>query len=84
MNNKSKKQDTAIALSFSKGLDASPKVSALGNNNNVALMKKIARRYNIPIKSSDDLLALLSETNQGDVIPESAYREIAKLFLKLK
>jgi len=71
----------AVALHYESGMSA-PIVSAKGEKELVAQMRKIARRYGIAEVRSSELAAQLAKLAEHDLIPKSLYGEVAKLFAK--
>jgi flagellar biosynthesis protein len=80
-NNKKVLQDLSIALGYEEE-DLAPFVSAIGANKLSFEMEKVARRYGVPIKSDDRLIAKLKNLEVDQQIPDESFLEVAQLFVE--
>lgn len=74
------KRRKAAALSYDRSKDATPKITALGDN---LLADKIidkAKENDIPIMEDASLVELLSELHINESIPEELYQAVAEVF----
>ena len=81
---KNKKREMAIAINYAKEVDNAPTVSAQGEHRRATEMKKIARRYGIPLVREPKLTKKLFSVPAGNEIPASLYQDIAKLLVRLE
>lgn len=80
-NSLTEKIELAVALDYSQETYA-PVVSAKGKREMVAQMKKIARRYGVPLARSSQLAEQLDKVEEQQQIPKYLYREVASLFAR--
>jgi flagellar biosynthetic protein FlhB len=77
-------QHIAIALKFTPHKMLAPKVLAMGEDNNAAIIRKIARSYNVPIMRNVSLARRLYKNSAiNGYIPESCYSDVAQIFRHL-
>jgi flagellar biosynthesis protein FlhB len=61
-----------------------PKIVAMGEDNNAAIIRKIARSHNLPIIRHVSLARRLYKNSVVDgYIPESCYTDVATIFRSL-
>ncbi len=82
--NKKNNTNTAVSLSYDPLDMNAPTVSAIGSGKLAEEMKKIAFKYNVPIKKSSNLANKLSKIQVSEEIPASLYDEVAKVILSTK
>ena len=82
MNDRSK--NTAVSLSYRPEDMNAPTISAIGNGKLAEEMKKVAFKYNVPVKKSSNLATKLSKIRVSEEIPASLYDEVAKVILSTK
>lgn len=70
----------AVALSFDGESDKAPKVIAKGKGFIADELIKIASDHNIPIQEDANLVALLSQLEMNESIPEELYEVVAEIF----
>lgn len=71
----------AVAVQFTPQKMPAPKVLAMGEDNNAAIIRKIARTHNVPIIRNVKLARNLYKGSVIDgYIPESCYADVAKIF----
>jgi flagellar biosynthetic protein FlhB len=71
----------AVALSFVPNKMLAPKILSMGEDNNAAIIRKIARTHNVPIIRNIKLARKLYKGSVIDgYIPESCYAEVASIF----
>lgn len=71
---------TAAALSYEKLKDSSPKMTALGKGTIAEEIIQKAASNDIPVLEDPSLVALLSELNINETIPEELYQAVAEVF----
>lgn len=79
-NHQSEKHKKAVALSYIKGQDQAPYVSAKGEG---AIAEKIiekAKAFNIPVQEDPGLVSMLSRLDLNEMIPPELYGAIAEIF----
>lgn len=77
---KTKERQIAVALQYQRGASSAPVVSATGKENIARLMKRVARRYGVPIRHHSTLATELSTIRCEDPIPSDLYQDVALLF----
>jgi len=70
----------AAALSYEKGKQTAPKVTAKGEGSVAQNIIKIAELHDIPIKKDEDLIELLSKVELDQEIPAEMYKAVAEVF----
>ncbi|MFD2229952.1 EscU/YscU/HrcU family type III secretion system export apparatus switch protein [Alkalimarinus sediminis] len=75
--NKHEELTTAVALKYD-GKDA-PTITATGEGSVAEEIIRIAKEANIPLYENADLVALLSQLELGENIPEVLYKVIAEI-----
>lgn len=73
----------AVAVGYNEQDQRAPEILTKGYNSDVSKMKKLARRYGIPIKSSSMLTKKLSELEVSSEVPRELYKDVAKVFCEL-
>jgi flagellar biosynthesis protein len=76
---RSEVREQAVALRYRKQEESAPKVVAKGKGHVAQAIKEQARRYGIPIRRDDDLVALLAEVEIDREIPAELYAAVAEL-----
>lgn len=75
-----KQRKTAAALSYDKLTERSPKMTALGKGTIAEEIIQKANKYDVPVLEDASLVALLSELNINETIPEELYKIVAEVF----
>ena len=71
----------AIALKYVPKTMLAPKILAMGEDNNAATIRKIARSHNVPIVRNVPLARRIYKSSVIDgFIPESSYDDVARIF----
>ncbi|GAB2563652.1 EscU/YscU/HrcU family type III secretion system export apparatus switch protein [Gracilibacillus alcaliphilus] len=70
----------AAALQYDVTREQSPKVTAAGKGYVAEEIIERAKANHIPIQSDPSLVALLSELNINEEIPEELYQAVAEVF----
>ncbi|MDL4840047.1 EscU/YscU/HrcU family type III secretion system export apparatus switch protein [Aquibacillus rhizosphaerae] len=70
----------AAALSYEGKKDIAPKVTASGKGYVAENIINKAKENNVPIQEDSSLVALLSELNINESIPEELYLAVAEVF----
>ncbi|UOQ85560.1 EscU/YscU/HrcU family type III secretion system export apparatus switch protein [Gracilibacillus salinarum] len=70
----------AAALQYDSNSDQAPKLTASGKGYVAEEIIERARANNIPVQSDPSLVALLSELNINEQIPEELYHVVAEVF----
>lgn len=73
------KEEKAIALKYEDGFKA-PIISAKGNGFKAKKILEIAKQENIPIKEDISVINLLENSEEGNFVPEAAYKALAIIF----
>ena len=76
---KEREGDKALALSYKRGVDSAPKITAKGRGALADKILAIARENNIPIKQDKTLLDALYRLEINEEIPEELYRVVAEV-----
>lgn len=76
-----KRNAVAVALNYTAGMNA-PVVTAKGEQELVAQMRKIARRYGIAQVNAPGLAQKLSKLKEQQQIPLELYRDVAEVFAR--
>ncbi len=76
---KEDRTDKAVALSYKRGQDAAPKITAKGRGSIAEKILSIAKENNIPIKQDKALLNALYRLEINEEIPEELYRVVAEV-----
>ena len=72
----------AVSLNYDHQTDSAPKVGLQASGKElVSELKRIARRYEIPIASDEALCRSLKDIEENQEVPPETYERIAKLFL---
>jgi len=74
-----KDRDKAIALSYKRGKDTAPKLSAKGAGKLAEKILAIARAHNIPIHKDKALVDALYRLDINTEIPEELYQVVAEV-----
>ncbi len=74
------KRKEAIALGYDEARDAAPTVKAKGKGDVAENILRKAEEHNIPVQEDATLIALLSELNINEQIPEELYHVVAEVF----
>lgn len=74
------RQKRAAALRYDGRKDSSPKVTANGKGYIAENIINKAKKNNVPIQQDPTLVALLSELNINENIPEDLYLAVAEVF----
>ena len=75
------KKDLAVALSYDRETTRAPKIVGTGERKLAGEMKKIARRYGIPIRTNPHLVKQLSALEMDMEVPEDLFDELAQAWL---
>lgn len=70
----------AVALSYQKEIDEAPRLSAKGSGETAEKIINIAKQHEIPIQEDPSLVALLSQLELNQKIPEELYEVVAEVF----
>lgn len=70
----------AVALRYDKDKASAPIVSAKGKGYIAEEILKRAKKADIPIQEDKSLVALLSELNINEQIPDELYHAVAEVF----
>jgi flagellar biosynthesis protein FlhB len=70
-----------VALTYSHGKMAAPKVVAKGSDDLVEKMKTVARRHGVTIVENRRLARALYEVNIEATVPEAHYAEVARILV---
>lgn len=73
------KEEKAVALKYEVGFEA-PIISAKGNGFKAKKILEIAKKENIPIKEDVSVINLLENSEEGNFVPEAAYKVLAIIF----
>lgn len=73
--------DKSVAVSLEYDGTSAPKVSAKGYGHIANEIIKIAKGHDIPITSDENLVALLSQVELDDEIPESLYEAVVQVLI---
>jgi flagellar biosynthesis protein FlhB len=77
-------QHIAVAVKFTPSEMLAPKILAMGEDNNAAIIRKIARAHRLPIIRNIPLARKLYKNSVVDgYIPESCYTDVAIIFRSL-
>lgn len=75
----------AVALSYKKMEDEAPKVTAKGEDQTAFYIRRVATENNIPIVENKPVArGLYTETQIGDIIPETYYKAISLIYSHLE
>ena len=75
-----KREDIAVALGYNKHRDSAPSVVAVGRRLGACEVRKVARRYGIPVHYDDCLADKLSGCIAEEEIPAEVYDDVARVF----
>lgn len=78
---KDKRNEVAVALNYASGMQA-PVVTAKGEQELVAQMRKLARRYGIAEVHSSELAHKLAQLKEQQQIPLELYSDVAEVFAR--
>ncbi|WP_186577486.1 EscU/YscU/HrcU family type III secretion system export apparatus switch protein [Aquibacillus kalidii] len=70
----------AAALKYDSKIDGAPRISAMGKGYVAENILQKAKENNVPIQEDPSLVALLSELNINESIPEELYHAVAEVF----
>ncbi|WP_243386839.1 EscU/YscU/HrcU family type III secretion system export apparatus switch protein [Bacillus kexueae] len=73
-------KEKAIALKYNELQDDAPKVVAKGEGDIAKQIIERAEEYGVPVQKDESLIALLSEVDINERIPEELYGVVAELF----
>ncbi len=73
------KLQKAAALRYPQGADA-PYISCTGKGKAAETILKIAEENGIPVVEDETLVNVLSIQSAGELIPETVYEAVAKVF----
>ena len=73
-------KEKAIALKYNELQDDAPKVVAKGEGDIAKQIIERAKEYGVPVQKDESLIALLSEVDINERIPEELYGVVAELF----
>ena len=76
-------QDLAVALSYDDESDVAPRISAIARRHLADEVKKLARRYGIPLRHDAALANELSNLPEQEAVPPEFYQRIAAIFSRL-
>ena len=80
-DNQDKKTLTrAAALTYDKGSDVAPKLSAKGKGPIAERILEVAKEHNIPIHQDADLVEILDTVEIDQEIPLEVYTVVAEIF----
>lgn len=71
---------TAVAMSYDKNSENSPKITAKGSGFVAENILEKAREHDIPIQQDASLVELLGKLNINENIPEDLYQAVAEVF----
>jgi flagellar biosynthesis protein len=77
-----KKQDTrkiAAAIRYDSAKDDAPRLTAKGKGHIAEKIIELARKHNIPIRTDDALVHILSKLDLDQQIPPELYRAVAEI-----
>jgi flagellar biosynthesis protein len=77
---KNTKRKQAVALSYDISKQSAPKVVAIGEGSVAANIIEKAKEHQVPIQEDTSLVALLSQLQINEVIPEQLYSAVAEVF----
>lgn len=69
----------AVALTYDREKDDSPRVAAKGQGRVAEKIIELARKHDIPIKDDPDLMEVLSSLEINEEIPSEIYVAVAEL-----
>ena len=72
----------AVALSYEPGRMRAPVVSAKGEREAASELRRLARRFGVPILTDKNLIASLSALSTSEEIPLELYDEVAGILAK--
>ena len=75
--------EIAVALHYNPSQGRAPEINALGMSQGARDIKKIARRYAIPLYEHLRLAEKLARCPADSTIPEELFDEVAKIFVSL-
>lgn len=71
----------AVVLDFEEKIDTAPRVSSVGQRKRAEEIRRLARRYGIPVHKDKQIAQLLSEVPEESFIPEDLYDAVAKVMV---
>ncbi|MCE7794621.1 EscU/YscU/HrcU family type III secretion system export apparatus switch protein [Salipaludibacillus sp. CUR1] len=74
------KQKRAVAMGYNEREDSAPKIKAKGKGYTAEEIIKRAEENGIPVQEDPSLVALLSQLEINERIPESLYEVVAEVF----
>lgn len=80
MKKLNEEQRKAIALSYDSSIHDAPKVAAKGFGNIAEEILQLAKEHDVPIQQDPSLLAMLSELDLNESIPEELFQVVAEIF----
>ncbi|MFO7752565.1 MAG: EscU/YscU/HrcU family type III secretion system export apparatus switch protein [Desulfobacteraceae bacterium] len=69
----------AVALTYDKARDDSPRVKAKGEGIIAEKIIDVARKHDVPVKDDPDLIEILSKLDIDEQIPPEIYVAVAEL-----
>ena len=78
------KKETAVALSYDKTQAGAPRIIGAGERKLAGEMKRIARRYGIPICRQAALAGELSALGEDADVPQELFDSLARAWVKAK
>lgn len=74
----------AVSMKYDKEVNASPQITAKGQDETALLMRRIASENNVPIVENKPLArSLYAETEVGDIIPEKYFSVLANIYAEI-
>ena len=74
-----KEKQIAVALRYDQMENDAPVVTALGSAETAEIMKKIARRYGVPVTTTKAVANKLAQVKVNQPIPSELYTDVAKI-----
>lgn len=74
----------AVSMKYDREVNASPQITAKGQDETALLMRRIATENNVPIVENKPLArSLYAETEVGDIIPEKYFSVLANIYAEI-
>ena len=78
------KRELAVALTYDQYTMNAPVVSAMGQRACAKELRRVARRYGIPIECHNSLAKRLSSLQTEQELPYELYEDVANVFSKIE
>lgn len=73
------REEKAVALTYERGKDKAPRVTAKGRGALAEKILALARRHGVPIEKDSTLLEALYRLEINEEIPEELYKVVAEV-----